>query len=200
MGLVGGHRPREAVEIAIVGVDKAVDGAEGEVGLLPAVAEQRVHRVGPVDPARAMSQSHRPQSLRRSAVSRRQADLLAGAVRQGGLTGLKPVGDADADDHEDRRTDQHDLVARPRSPADHQRIDRLKHRDLTPAFGEVVHGRQHPLAARQAQHDGAGAFAESRKRLARAEDIRKGFHVPRQRRMRHGDPRIGRHQDEPATG
>ncbi len=199
MGLVGRHGAGEAVEIAVIRMNEGVDGAEGEVGLLPAIAEEGVHRVRPVDPA--PRDVPVPQAAIAAAERRfeAQADLLAGPVGQRRLPRLQAVGDADADDHEDRGPDEDDLVAGPCAPADHQRIDRLKHGQLAPSAGKVVRCRQHPLATGQAQEHSPGTLTERREWLARPEDIGQRLHLRGEGRMRLRDLGIGSEKDEAAA-
>ena len=199
-GLVGGKPPGEAVEVAVVGMDQAVDVAEREILVLPPVAEQGVHRVGPVDPA--PGDVPVPQAASAAAQGRLQAaaDLLAGTVGPGGLPGLQAVGEADADDHEARGGDQDDLVAGAGAPAAQQRLDGLEHRHLPAAVRQAVHGGEHALAPGQVEGHGAGALAEPGKRLAVAEHLRQGRQVGGQGRMGRDDAGVGPHQQEAPAG
>ena len=113
-GLAGREVAGEAVEVAVVGMDQGVDVAEGQELALAVVAEQRVHRIRPVDPpARDVPV---PEAAAAAAEGGVEAllDLLADPVDGVGPAGLEGVGDAGADDDEGGGAEQDRLVAHPR--------------------------------------------------------------------------------------
>ncbi|GJD59693.1 hypothetical protein IFDJLNFL_5624 [Methylobacterium dankookense] len=197
-GLVGGEPPREAVEVAVVGMDEGVHLAEGEILVLALVAEQGVHRVRPVDPpARDV-----PVPQAAAAAAERDvealADLLADPVRPLGAAALQAVGEADADDDEGGGADQHDLVAGAGMPAPEQRLQGLHHRD-PPPVRQTVHGGDERLAVRGRQLGRAEALAEGGQRLAIPEQPGEARRVPVERRMGGEDALLGGDQDQAAA-
>ncbi len=181
-------------------MDQAVDVAEREILVLSPVAEQRVHRVGPVDPAPGDVPVPQPTGTPAQGGLEATADLLAGAVGPGRLTGLQPVGQSDADDHEGGGGDQDDLVAGAGAPATQQRLDGLQHRHLARAAREAVHGGEHALAPGEFEGHGAGALAEAGERLAVAEDGGERRPVGGQRRMGGENAGVGADHQQAAAG
>ena len=162
----------EAVEIAIIRMNEGVHLAEGQEFVPPLVAEQLVHRVRPVYAAAGdvpIPQSTSPAAQRRVDPA---LDLFTDLVCLTRPRGLEPVGAAEAEDHQHRRSEQRDLAGRAAAPFGEERLDGLDDRDLPRCSGQVADGRKSLPPSRELDLHDACAIREGRQRLRLAEKVR----------------------------
>ncbi len=198
-GFRRGEPVGEAVEVAVLAMDEAVDLAEGQELVATLVAEHLVHRVRPVDTAAGdvpIPQSTSPAAQRRVDPA---LDLVAHVVGGPRVARLKPVGAAKPDDHEHRRGKQRDLAERPHAPVGEQSLREMDDGDLALRARQSAHGRKRRRIVSEPDRHDAGAVAEKRERLSLAEDFAQQARSGACRRMSREDLAGGAGDEEHAA-
>ena len=93
----GGELVGEGVEVRVVRVHHRVHFAEGEELVAPLVAEELVHRIGPVDPAPGDVPVPQAAAAAVEGGIDPVAHLLADLVGRAGAVRLHDIGETDAD-------------------------------------------------------------------------------------------------------
>ena len=167
----GGQLLGQREEILILGMDHRVHFAEGEELVLALVAEQFVHGIGPVDPPAADIPVPQAAASAVEGGIDPVAHLLADFVGSARAVRLHHVGDADAEQHDDGRTEKRDMADGARPPARQNMRHRLHERDLAGGCMKRTDGRHALAAAGKLDRHDAGAVREQHQGLGLAQDV-----------------------------
>ncbi len=164
-GLAAADRIGQRIEIGVLGIDEAGDLAERHVVAGAIVAEHRIHRVGPVDPAAREV----PVPKAAMASVQRGVDALAHAVAVvvggAGASRLHQEGERDRAEHDRGGGEQSRQCAAALLPATEQTGGGLDHGDLAERSGKVADRDECILMARQGDSHHPGLVAEGGQQL-----------------------------------